>query len=161
MQRPITENYKLIQLQDLSPLLPEELAEKDFIEFFQNTDSSWRPYRAGLPWIKDKTSGKKLLSLVSRLDTVGADENCIAYITAESGAGGTTCAHALGWELASKGYPVLVAKQFPFIPDALSISNFLTRAHQAFSADHGEESEPIGIESSKGSGSKNMKHLGS
>ncbi|MFO6224745.1 hypothetical protein, partial [Pseudomonas aeruginosa] len=63
-------------------------------------------------------------------------------------------AHALGWELASKGYPVLVAKQFPFIPDALSISNFLTRAHQAFSADHGEESEPIGIESSKGSGSK-------
>ncbi|MFO8104271.1 hypothetical protein [Pseudomonas aeruginosa] len=154
LQRPITENYKLIQLQDLSPLLPEELAEKDFIEFFQNTDSSWRPYRAGLPWIKDKTSGKKLLSLVSRLDTVGADENCIAYITAESGAGGTTCAHALGWELASKGYPVLVAKQFPFIPDALSISNFLTRAHQAFSADHGEESEPIGIESSKGSGSK-------
>lgn len=123
MQRPITENYKLIQLQDLSPLLPEELAEKDFIEFFKiqtlHGDRTEPVYRGSRIKLQEK-----LLSLVSRLDTVGADENCIAYITAESGAGGTTCAHALGWELASKGYPVLVAKQFPFIPDALSISNF-------------------------------------
>lgn len=158
LQRPITENYNLIQLQDLAPITPEELSEKDFIGFFQNTDSSWKPYRAGLPWIRDKASEKKLLHLVNKLDTVGADENCIAYITAESGAGGTTYAHALGWELASKGYPVLVAKQFPFTPDALSISNFLARAHQALSAENGEDSETTGAEPSKGKGSGSKKY---
>ncbi|MBI3757985.1 MAG: hypothetical protein HY267_08410 [Deltaproteobacteria bacterium] len=57
----------------------------------------------------------------------GAEGNCIAYIASESGAGGTTFARALAWECALQGYPVLLARPFPFVPDALPLTNFLTR----------------------------------
>lgn len=131
-QRPISEHYSLIQLKDLSPLVPEDLPEEEFVEFFKNPEASWKSYAAGVPWIRDKAASKKLAGYMNRLDTTGADDNCIAYIASESGAGGTTLARALAWELARDGYPVLIAKQLPFTPDALSVSNFLTRAHQCF-----------------------------
>lgn len=131
-QRPISENYSLIQLKDLSPLGPEDLPEEEFIQFFKNPEESWKSYAAGVPWIRDKTASRKLAGYMNRLDATGADDNCIAYIASESGAGGTTLARALAWELAREGYPVLIAKHLPFTPDALSVSNFLTRAHQCF-----------------------------
>lgn len=68
---------------------------------------------------------------MGRLDARGAEENCIAYITSEDGAGGTTFARMLGWEFAGKGYPVLIAKPFPFIPNAVSVANFLSRVRTA------------------------------
>ncbi|WP_454874710.1 hypothetical protein [Paraburkholderia xenovorans] len=65
---------------------------------------------------------------MQRLDTVGSEDNCIAYISSESGAGGTTLARALAWECAREGYPVLVAKPISFLPEALPLVNFLNRA---------------------------------
>ena len=155
-QRPISENYDIIQLKDLSPLVPEDLPEEEFIKFFQNSEESWKCYAAGVPWIRDKTASRKLAGFMNRLDATGADDNCIAYIASESGAGGTTLARALAWDLARDGYPVLIAKHLSFTPDALSVSNFLTRAHECFESGSSvvvdsAEGEPV---LTKGSASK-------
>lgn len=128
-ERPILEYYSLIEERDLTPLMPEELSEESFINFFQNTEVSWQPYAAGLPWIRDGQSKTELKNLLKKLDTNGAEQNCIAYIASESGAGGTTLSRVLAWEYAREGYPVLLAKPIPFIPDALPIVNFLHRVH--------------------------------
>jgi hypothetical protein len=128
-ERPAFEQYSIIEDRDLTPLTPDEFSEEDFVAFFQNPAASWRPYAAGLPWIRDPKDRKNFESCLKRLDSVGPDENCIAYITSEEGAGGTTLARTLAWEFARDGYPVLVAKPLPFVPDALSIGNLLNRAH--------------------------------
>lgn len=154
-QRPISENYDIIQLKDLSPLVPEDLPEEEFIKFFKNSEESWKSYAAGVPWIRDKTASRKLAGYMNRLDSTGADDNCIAYIASESGAGGTTLARALAWELACEGYPVLIAKHLPFTPDALSVSNFLTRAHECFESDSSVVVDSVeGVVTTKGSSSK-------
>lgn len=126
-ERPILESYDLIEDKDLELLVHEELAEDEFIAFFQNPEGSWRPYAAGLPWLRDDEWKKKLERYLKKLDAGGSGGNCIAYILSEPGAGGTTTARALAWELARQGYPVLAAKAMPFIPDALAIGNFLNR----------------------------------
>jgi hypothetical protein len=127
-ENPITEWYSLIQERDLAGVMPEELSEEDFVAFFRDPTTSWRPYAAGLPWIRNQDSKQRLAGLLKKLDSSGPDENRVAYISAESGAGGTTFAHALAWEFAREGYPVLLAKQLPFVPDALPVVNFLSRA---------------------------------
>lgn len=129
-ERPIFEWYSLIEARDLTPIMPEELSEEEFISFFQNPGESWRPYAAGLPWMRDAQSMKTLSNCMKKLDAIGAEENCIAYISSESGAGGTTLARALAWEFAGEGYPVLLAKPLPFVPDALTVTNFLTSVHR-------------------------------
>jgi hypothetical protein len=48
--------------------MPEELSEEDFVTFFRDPTSSWRPYAAGLPWIRDAESKKILAGLLKRLD---------------------------------------------------------------------------------------------
>jgi hypothetical protein len=137
-ERPVSEFYSVIEERDLALVTPNELSEDEFIAFFRDSTSSWRPYGAGLPWIRDPKCYENLASQLRRLDAVGPEENCIAYVTAESGAGGTTLARALAWECAREGYPVLVAKQLPFIPDALPVSNFLNRARNIVEAQTGE-----------------------
>jgi len=126
-ERPILESYSLIEERDLTPLEPTELKEEEFVEFFRNPEGGWRPYAAGLPWMRDPGMREKVKAILRRLDAVGAEENCIGYLASESGAGGTTIARTLAWEAARDGYPVLVAKSFPFIPEALPVVNFLTR----------------------------------
>lgn len=129
-ERPILEWYSIVEERDLAPLMPEELSEEDFVTFFRNPQDSWRPYAAGLPWLRDEQCKKVLKSCLKKLDAVGSEENCIAYISSEPGAGGTTLAHAMAWECAREGYPVLIAKPLPFVPDALTVANFLTRVHR-------------------------------
>ena len=126
-ERPLTDFYTFIEERDLKPLAQAELSEDEFVSFFRNPESSWRPYAAGLPWIRDKQSLKEVFKCLQKLDSVGPEENCIAYISAESGAGGTTLARAIAWACARQGYPALVARPLPFVPDALPIVNFLTR----------------------------------
>jgi hypothetical protein len=126
-ERPILESYSLIEERDLAPLVPGELAEEDFIGFFQNPEASWRPYAAGLPWMREPELREEFKNCLRKLDAVGSEENVVAYIASESGAGGTTTARMLAWEAARDGYPVLVAKSLPFVPEALPIVNFLTR----------------------------------
>lgn len=130
-ERPITESYSLIEDRDLAPLTPEELSEEDFVAFFRDPTGSWRPYAAGLPWVRDAQCNRSLTGYLKKLDAVGSEENCVAYISSESGAGGTTLARSLAWECARAGYPVLLAKQVPFVPDALPIVNYLNRVHAA------------------------------
>lgn len=132
IERPIFDLYTPIEERDLTPLVPGELSQEEFINFFKNPDQSWRPYAAGLPWLRDTNCKEKLRKCLQRLDSVGSDENCIAYITSEPGAGGTTLVRALAWEYAREGYPVIVAKPYPFVPESLPLANYLTRVHQLF-----------------------------
>ncbi|MBI5847908.1 MAG: hypothetical protein HZB31_08165, partial [Nitrospirae bacterium] len=129
-ERPILEHYSLIEERDLIPLMPEELSEEDFIAFFRNPEASWRPFAANLPWIRDMQCRLKLRDCLKKLDTVGAEENCVAYISSESGAGGTTLLRMLAWEFAREGYPVLMAKSVPFEPETLAVVNLLSRVHK-------------------------------
>lgn len=129
-ERPILEQYQLIEERDLTLLMPDQLSEEEFSAFFRDSGSSWRPYAAGLPWARDNQSKNSMRSILRRLDVVGPEENCVAYVLSEEGAGGTTTARALAWEFAREGYPVLIAKQLPFVPDALTVGNFLNRVHR-------------------------------
>jgi hypothetical protein len=149
-ERPILEQYELIEERHLAFLTPEQLSEEDFVAFFQNPESSWRPYAAGLPWVRDDESKNLLRKVLRRLDVVGPEENCVAYVMSEQGAGGTTIARVLAWECAREGYPVLIAKQLPFIPDALTVANFLNRTHR-----ESESSTEAGVASADGADTVN------
>jgi len=131
-ERPILDSFTLIEERDLSPLSPAELSEEEFIGFFKSPEHSWRPYAAGLPWIRDSHCKEVLRKCLRNLDIEGPDENCIAYIASEPGAGGTTLARALAWDFAREGYPVLVAKSYPFVPEVLPVFNYLMRVHRIF-----------------------------
>ena len=126
-ERPLLDKYSLIEERDLRILEPGQLSEEDFMSFFRDPETSWRPYAAGLPWERNDQLKQQFESTLNRLDAVGSEGNCITYVQAEPGAGGTTFSRIIAWEFAHKGYPVLIAKQLPFIPDALSVSNFLNR----------------------------------
>jgi hypothetical protein len=128
-ERPILDHYTLIEERDLQLLTPGELKDQELIEFFQDSSSSWRPYAAGLPWSREPEAQVGLLNYMRRLDADGSEENKILYIVCESGAGGTTLARSLAFLCAREGYPVLVAKQIPFVLDPLPVTNFLTRVH--------------------------------
>ena len=129
-ERPILANYGLIEEKDLTPVMPDELTEQEFVSFFKNSADSWRPYAAGLPWRAIPSTRSVSRICLRRLDDVGPESNCIAYISSEPGAGGSTLARTLAWEVAQQGYPVLVAKPIPFAPDALPVVNYLTRVHR-------------------------------
>lgn len=143
-ERPTLDQYSVIEERHLVQLTPEELSESDFVAFFQDASQSWRPYQAGLPWTRDPTYRTRLAGFLKKLDSAGPEENNITYIASESGAGGTTLARALAWECARQGYPVLLAKQLPFLPDALPVSNFLKRVHDAAEAQTGSDLESSG-----------------
>ena len=139
-ERPILEHYSVVEERDLTMLTPDQLSEEEFVSFFQNPESSWRPYAAGLPWNRDDQSMKELGNNLKNLDTVGPEENCVAYVLAEPGAGGTTSARMLAWSCACQGYPVLVAKSLPFAPTALPVANFMNRVKLRF--DSSGKSDP-------------------
>ncbi|QNH15136.1 hypothetical protein HEP74_00254 [Xanthomonas sp. SS] len=130
-ERPVLEDYNLIQERDLRSIMPDELTGEAFADFFSGKATRWEPYAAGLPWSRGETARHALKSLLHKLDSHGPDANVIGYITSEPGAGGTTLAHALAWEAARDGYPVLVAKSLPFEVSALPLVHFMHRAKDA------------------------------
>ena len=99
-ERPVLGNYSLIEERDLRLLSPEELGRDDFMGFFKDPSHSWRPYAAGLPWIRDPDIDKALLRILRRIDVAGSDENVVTFIASQSGAGGTTLSRALAWKCA-------------------------------------------------------------
>lgn len=127
-ERPILGDYELIEERDLRPITPDELPKDALNDFFSGTSARWEPFAAGLPWFRDQTAGVAVRSILSRLNAQGSDTNVVGYITAESGAGGTTLARALAWEAAREGYPVLMAKNVPFQIHALPLANYMKRA---------------------------------
>ena len=80
--------YSLIEERHLTPLTPTELSEQDFIDFFRDPEASWRPYAAGLPWVRDPEVHGALARHLKRLDSLGSEENVVAFIASESGAEG-------------------------------------------------------------------------
>ena len=126
-ERPILDRYSLVQERDLTQLTPDDLSQNELVAFFENPEGSWRPYAAGLPWIRDPSCIEALKGHLERLDSAGPEGDSVVYIASEPGAGGTTLARILAWHLARQGYPALVAKSVPFVPDALPIVNFLNR----------------------------------
>lgn len=141
VERSILSSYEIIQERDLALVSPEELREPEFAAFFEDSQNSWRPYAAGVPWLRNRDGTRALERLLRRLDTVGPSENHIAYISSEPGAGGTTLARTIAFDAARAGYPTLVAKPVPFVPDALPVVGFMTRTHQAYLAATGEPGE--------------------
>jgi hypothetical protein len=128
-ERPILGQYTLIEERDLHLLSPGELSRQEVIEFFQDSTTSWRPYAAGLPWNREPDAQGGVLNYLRHLDTDGAEENKILYFASEPGAGGTTLARSMAFACAREGYPVLLARQIPFVLDPLPVANFLTRVH--------------------------------
>lgn len=110
-------------------LTAAELGEQEFNDFFRDSSASWRPYAAGLPWIRELDLRPGLLNYMKHLDADGPEENKILYLVSEPGAGGTTLARAMAFGCAREGYPVVMAKPLPFALDPLPVSNFLTRIH--------------------------------
>lgn len=129
-ENPVLENYDLILDRDFTTAGPEDLPEEAFNSFFRGQMDDWRPYAAGLPWLREESSWNKLQSQLRRLDAAGAAEIRVTYISSESGAGGTTLARQLAFFAARAGYPTLIAKSLPFTPDQLSLTNFITRSKQ-------------------------------
>lgn len=127
-ERPVLEDYDFIEERDLRSVTPEELSDEAFNDFFSGASSRWEPYAAGLPWIRERESQAALRSILARADTQGSNANTVAFIASESGAGGTTLARTMAWELAREGYPVLMAKNLPFQISALPLVNYMTRA---------------------------------
>ena len=138
IERPILDSYTLLQERDLFTLVANDLEQDEFISFFKDPSSSWRPYAAALPWLRNTGSSSRLRALLRRMEDLGSDESCIAYIASEPGAGGTTLARMLAWLCARDGYPVLVAKPYPFVPEGLQVANYLTNVLKRFSETVGD-----------------------
>jgi hypothetical protein len=138
---PLLSNYEVLEAGDLRHLQPADLKTEEIQNFFSNAATSWRPYAAGMPWERDDRPKKLLHNILRRLDRDGPDAGRIAYISAESGSGGTTLMRTLAWETAQEGYPTLVARPAPFKARALEIATFMTRvitAHRAMLAPEAE-----------------------
>jgi hypothetical protein len=130
-ERPILGQYDLIEERNLHLLSPGELGRDELIQFFQDSTTSWRPYAAGLPWNREPDAQIGVLNYLRRLDADGAEANRILYIASEPGAGGTTLARSMAFACAREGYPVLLARQIPFVLDPLPVANFLTRVQKS------------------------------
>lgn len=140
-QYPLLEKFTIVQAKDLRKLSAKDLTTKEVHDFFNDPSGSWRPYAAGLPWVRFPESQIELTRMLHKLDREGSSANQVALVRSESGAGGTTLAHALAWALASAGYPTLVAKRAPFTSSALEITTFLNRVIDIQKANHPENSE--------------------
>ena len=149
VERPILTNYEIIKERDLAHVSPQELTQDEFSAFFEGGFSSWRPYAAHVPWMQNQNAFTALKRILHRLDNVGPSENKIAYIASEPGSGGTTLARQLAWQAAGEGYPTLVAKSVPFLPDALPVVGFLNRTNEAVSVAK-KEIEGIEVDEDKG-----------
>ena len=127
---PVLDTYAIIQEIDLLPLQPEDITAQELEDFFLDPSASWRPYAAGLVWSREVAGDHDLAVLLANLDDGGAEENCIAYVACESGAGGTTYVRDLAWQYARRGYPVLLSGLLPEVADALRLSNFMNRVYE-------------------------------
>lgn len=150
-ERPILEDYGFLQERDLRSVTADELSDEAFNDFFSGASSRWEPYAAGLPWIRERESQAALRSILARLDTHGSNANTVAFIASESGAGGTTLARTMAWDVAREGYPVLMAKNLSFQISALPLVNYMTRTRDLIGVaghaqEHGSQSDRAPME---------------
>jgi hypothetical protein len=140
---PLLSNYELLQDPQLHNLQPNDLTYEETQGFFQDAAISWRPYAAEMPWQRSEKHFQALRTILKRLDRDGSEANRIAYITSESGAGGTTLARMLAWAAARDGYPTLIARAAPFKPKALEVATFITRVNATQQSLHRDSDERL------------------
>jgi hypothetical protein len=138
-QHPVLARYELLQDGALQPLLPQDLTQDEVQTFFRDPSDSWRPYAANLPWPHGGASWSELRKILRQLDHQGSESNTVAYIRAESGAGGTTLSRSLAWQAAAEGYPTLFARQAPFTPTSLEVTGLMTRLIERSRSGRGAE----------------------
>lgn len=129
-EHPLLSYFSLIEERHLTSLQASELKEEEFKNFFHDPSFSWRPYAASLPWLPPGLWTDKFLQRLKKIEQRGVETNFIGYINAASGAGGTTAARLLAWNIAAQGYPTLVAKNIPITFNADQIKNFLYHLNQ-------------------------------
>ena len=126
-ERPILSPFQTIFDVDLYPLLSTDLLPDEIQDFFENSKHSWRPFAAGLPYLHDTTTFDSVIRTLRGMEREKADRLRVQLVSAEDGAGATTLLRALCWKAASTGFPVLLARDNPMIPDADEVSAYLSR----------------------------------
>ncbi|EIA1618867.1 hypothetical protein K6809_002501 [Vibrio parahaemolyticus] len=127
---PILDDYDLIRTQDLQIVVPSDLKEEQFSEFFSGQHSSWIPYAAGLPWVRDVESVNEVLESLSGLEKNDEQNLKLFVLPGQSGAGVTTQLRQIAYQAAKKGYPTLLSKPQLTMPDSMSLTSFLFRSRQ-------------------------------
>lgn len=130
-EHPVSGHYDLLTENLLVPLMPVDLRSEEVEGFFKDPRASWRPFAAGMPWQRDGAVPAALKQALRKLDREGVEANRLFYVSAESGAGATTFIRDLAWNLASEGYPALVAKPAPFTPNAIELASYMSRCLEA------------------------------
>lgn len=147
VERPLLDRFELIQARHLKRLLPEELTQADFNSFFDKSLTTWTPYAAGLPWRRDGGASDQVLSGLRQASRESNEVPPAFYIASASGAGGTTLARAIAFDVAQAGYPTLVARPNLFRPDATEVRSFLTRLRDRIVGDYiARKGDPEAIE---------------
>ena len=134
-ESPLLDRYELLQASQLVLIQPDELVFEELSSFFDRKSFSWKPFAAGLPWYPDQSHLKMALSSLNQIEQNGVRENKILSICSQPGAGGTTLAHYLAFNLAREGYPALIAKDFTFRPSPTEIESFLLRVRKVVVAE--------------------------
>jgi hypothetical protein len=151
---PLVGRYDVILSRHLAPILPEDLTEDQFNQFFEGSittrvdksgrhaDTGWEAFAAGLPWPGRSDVIDVTVRALDRCRRQGSDGNRIILLPAESGAGGTTLARLTAFSAAQAGFPALVAGDRVSNADAAEVAKFLTRsaekARRGGNADSGE-----------------------
>lgn len=136
IEQPLLDKFEIIKSKDLRRLTDTDLTVEDLDAFFDKSRHTWRPFSAGLPWLRDKSSVKKLLNGLKTVHENGSDEKAIYYVLSESGAGGTTIARALAFEAALAGYPTILAKSHLYAPNSTEVRSFIYRALKCLKTAH-------------------------
>lgn len=130
-EQPLTAKYDIIRKSEIVPIMSNDLELEEITGFFDRSDASWRPYAAGLPWMRNHDAADEIERVLRDLHSERRSENGAFYISSEFGAGGTTMLRAIAHAIATRGYPVLVAKPVRFKPASTEVETFLYRAHKA------------------------------
>lgn len=128
VEQPIRDSYDIIEFRDIISVATSDLSQEDFSVFFGKEGLSWRPFAAGLPWIKDPKTISRLVDALEGVYATGPDENCLLQIISEPGAGGTTLARTLAYEAAKRGFLTLLAKPHLAAPNPTELASFLFRS---------------------------------
>lgn len=126
---PLLSKYEMILESDLSPVQISDLKREEIDGFFRDVRSSWRPFAAGLPYLGSTDAPSTLLNELKAMEREKADSLPVKYIMANKGSGATTLLRAICWSAAQEGFPVLIARDAPFDPDAETVAAYVGRVN--------------------------------
>ena len=136
-QRPILGKYDTIFDIDLYPIQETDLLQQEIEDFFKDVRTSWRPFAAGMPFQADERALRHAIRALEGMERDKDEFLRIRYISSENGAGATTLLRSICWEAASKGFPVLIARNTPFEPDPDDVADYINRINILLSETQG------------------------